>query len=29
MHGELVVALDCADLERAAAFWTAVLGYWP
>lgn len=26
-HGELVVVLDCADLERAAAFWTAVLGY--
>lgn len=26
-HGELVVVLDCADLERAAGFWTAVLGY--
>jgi predicted enzyme related to lactoylglutathione lyase len=26
-HGELVVVLDCEDLERAAAFWTAVLGY--
>lgn len=26
-HGELVVVLDCADLDRAAAFWTAVLGY--
>jgi len=26
-HGELVVVLDCSDLDRAAAFWTAVLGY--
>lgn len=26
-HGELVVVLDCADLERAAAFWTTVLGH--
>ena len=26
-QGELVVVLDCADLERAAAFWTTVLGY--
>ena len=26
-RGELVVVLDCADLERAAAFWTAVLDY--
>lgn len=26
-HGELVVVLDCTDLDRAAAFWTAVLGY--
>ncbi len=26
-NGELVVVLDCADLERAAAFWTSVLGY--
>ena len=26
-QGELVVVLDCAELERAAAFWTAVLGY--
>lgn len=24
---ELVVVLDCADLERAAQFWCAVLGY--
>jgi catechol 2,3-dioxygenase-like lactoylglutathione lyase family enzyme len=26
-RGELVVVVDCADLERAARFWTAVLGY--
>ncbi|GAA1575428.1 MULTISPECIES: VOC family protein [Kribbella] len=26
-HGELVVVVDVADLERAATFWTAVLGY--
>jgi predicted enzyme related to lactoylglutathione lyase len=26
-HGELVVVIDCADTERAAGFWTAVLGY--
>jgi predicted enzyme related to lactoylglutathione lyase len=26
-HGHLVVVLDCADLERAARFWTAALGY--
>jgi len=25
VRGELVVVLDCADLERAAAFWTTVL----
>jgi predicted enzyme related to lactoylglutathione lyase len=25
-HGELAVVLDCADLDRAAAFWGAVLG---
>jgi catechol 2,3-dioxygenase-like lactoylglutathione lyase family enzyme len=24
---ELVVVLDCADLDRAAAFWCAALGY--
>jgi predicted enzyme related to lactoylglutathione lyase len=24
---ELVVVLDCADLDRSAAFWCAVLGY--
>lgn len=27
--GELVVVLDCADLRRAAAFWSAALGYQP
>lgn len=26
-RGELVVVIDCADLDRAAAFWSAVLGY--
>lgn len=26
-HGELVVVLDCADLERAATFWSTALGY--
>jgi len=26
-QGELLVVIDCADLERAARFWTAVLGY--
>jgi predicted enzyme related to lactoylglutathione lyase len=26
-RGELVAIIDCADLERAARFWTAVLGY--
>jgi predicted enzyme related to lactoylglutathione lyase len=26
-HGELVVVVDCADLERAARFWSAALGY--
>jgi predicted enzyme related to lactoylglutathione lyase len=26
-RGELVVVIDCASLERAARFWTAVLGY--
>jgi predicted enzyme related to lactoylglutathione lyase len=27
VNGELVVVLDCADLERSATFWSAVLGY--
>jgi len=26
-RGELVVVVDCSDLDRAARFWTAVLGY--
>ncbi|HEY6497636.1 MAG TPA: VOC family protein, partial [Trebonia sp.] len=26
-RGELVVVIDCADLERAARFWAGVLGY--
>jgi len=26
-HGELVVVVDCADLDRAARFWSAALGY--
>jgi catechol 2,3-dioxygenase-like lactoylglutathione lyase family enzyme len=25
--GELVLAIDCSDLERSAAFWCEVLGY--
>jgi predicted enzyme related to lactoylglutathione lyase len=28
-RGELAVVVDCADLDRAARFWTAVLGYVP
>ena len=27
VHGHLVVVVDCADLERAATFWAAALGY--
>ena len=26
-HGELVIVIDCADLDRSAVFWSAVLGY--
>ena len=26
-HGELVVVIDCSDLDRSARFWAAVLGY--
>lgn len=26
-HGELAVVVDCHDLNRAADFWTEVLGY--
>ena len=25
--GELAVVIDCLDLDRAASFWTALLGY--
>ncbi len=28
-EGELVIVIDCADLDRAAEFWSAVLGYQP
>ena len=27
LHGQLVVVIDCGDLDRAAQFWTNVLGY--
>ena len=26
-HGELVIVIDCSDLDRSARFWAAVLGY--
>ena len=26
-NGELVVVIDCSDLDRSALFWAAVLGY--
>ncbi|MBV9205327.1 MAG: VOC family protein [Actinobacteria bacterium] len=26
-NGELVIVIDCADLERSAQFWAAALGY--
>jgi predicted enzyme related to lactoylglutathione lyase len=26
-HGELLIVIDCADLDRSATFWSAVLGY--
>jgi len=26
-HGELVLVIDCSDLDRSAEFWAAVLGY--
>jgi predicted enzyme related to lactoylglutathione lyase len=30
LRGELVVVIDCRDLERCATFWCAALGYtWP
>jgi hypothetical protein len=25
--GELVIVIDCADLDRSAGFWTDALGY--
>lgn len=28
-HGELVIVIDCAELDRSARFWAAVLGYVP
>ena len=28
-HGELVIVIDCADLDRSARFWAGVLGYAP
>lgn len=27
VRGELVVVIDCSDLERSAEFWTGLLGY--
>jgi predicted enzyme related to lactoylglutathione lyase len=27
LRGDLVVVIDCADLERSARFWAGVLGY--
>jgi predicted enzyme related to lactoylglutathione lyase len=26
-NGELVIVIDCADLDRSARFWTEMLGY--
>jgi len=26
-NGELVIVIDCSDLDRSARFWTGVLGY--
>jgi predicted enzyme related to lactoylglutathione lyase len=28
-QGELVIVIDCSDLDRSADFWAAVLGYAP
>jgi predicted enzyme related to lactoylglutathione lyase len=28
-EGELVIVIDCSDLDRSAQFWSAVLGYQP
>ena len=27
LHGELVVVIDCAQLDRSAGFWAGALGY--
>ena len=27
VRGELVVVIDCSDLDRSAEFWTGLLGY--
>jgi len=27
LRGELVIVIDCSDLDRSAQFWTGVLGY--
>ncbi len=27
LRGHLIVVIDCGDLDRAAQFWTSVLGY--
>jgi hypothetical protein len=27
LRGELVVVIDCSQLDRSAEFWTGVLGY--
>ena len=29
LRGELVVVIDCRDLDRSADFWGGVLGYEP
>ena len=28
-HGELIIVIDCSDLDRSVAFWSGVLGYTP
>jgi predicted enzyme related to lactoylglutathione lyase len=28
-HGEVIIVIDCADLDRSARFWAGVLGYAP
>jgi predicted enzyme related to lactoylglutathione lyase len=27
LRGELIIVIDCSDLDRSAEFWTGVLGY--